>query len=177
MHRVLLLLLLLLLPVLVQAQYELGRPATSGEIQAADITVMPDGRGLPVGQGNAVAGAPIYKSRCAVCHGPKGEGRKGEYPALVGGIGTLATPKPVKTVGSYWPFATTVWDHINRAMPFNTPHILPPNDVYAVTAFILHLNGIVSREEQLTEKTLPKVAMPNRNGFVPDSRPDIKAHR
>jgi mono/diheme cytochrome c family protein len=159
------------------AQHQLGRTATTAEIRAADITVLPDGTGLPEGRGNAIAGEPVYKSRCAVCHGAKAEGRKGEYPALVGGRGTLATSKPVKTVGSYWPYATTLWDHINRAMPFNTPHILPPNDVYAVTAFILHLNGIVGREELLTEKTLPKVVMPNREGFVPDSRPDIKSKR
>ncbi len=170
-------LLFLLLPLLMPAQYNLGRPATPAEIQTADITVLPDGTGLPVGHGNAVAGEVIYKSRCAVCHGPKGEGRKNEYPALVGGKGTLATPKPVKTVGSYWPYTTTVWDHINRAMPFNTPRILPPNDVYSVTAFILYLNGIVTRDQQLTEKTMPKIVMPNRDGFVPDSRPDIKAHR
>ena len=112
-----------------------------------------------------------------MCHGPKGEGRKNEYPALVGGRGTLGTAKPVKTVGSYWPYATTVWDHINRAMPFNTPHILPPDDVYAVTAWILYMNGIVKRDEELSEKTLPKVTMPNRNGFVPDSRPDIHSKR
>ncbi|MCU1327179.1 MAG: putative cytochrome c region protein [Bryobacterales bacterium] len=157
--------------------YNLGRTPTPDQIRAADITVLPDGTGLPAGQGNAVAGEPIYKSRCAVCHGPGGEGRKGEYPALVGGRGTLATAKPVKTVGSYWPYATTVWDHINRAMPFNTPHVLPVNDVYAVTAWILYLNGIVTRDQQLSDKTLPKVVMPNRNGFVVDSRPDIKAKR
>jgi hypothetical protein len=157
--------------------YNLGRTPTPDQIRAADITVLPDGTGLPPGQGNAVAGEPIFKSRCAVCHGPKGEGRKGEYPALVGGRGTLATAKPVKTVGSYWPFATTVWDHINRAMPFNTPHVLPVNDVYAVTAWILYLNGIVTRDQKLSEKTLPKLVMPNRNGFVIDTRPDIKAKR
>ncbi len=83
--------------------------------------MLPDGSGLPAGQGAAAAGEPIYAARCAECHGPKAEGRKGEYPALVGGRGTLATPKPVKTVGSYWPYATTLWDEINRAMPFNAP--------------------------------------------------------
>ena len=159
------------------AQYNLGRAPTPAEIGATDITVLPDGTGLPPGHGTAAEGEPIYKSRCAVCHGPKGEGRKGEYPALAGGRGTLATPKPVKTVGSYWPYATTVWDHINRAMPFNTPHILSPNAVYAVTAYLLYLNGIVTRDQPLTEKTLPQIAMPNRNGFVRDSRPDIKARR
>ena len=159
------------------AQYNLGRVPTQAEIRSADITVLPDGIGLPQGHGSAVGGEAIYKNRCAVCHGPKGEGRKNEYPALVGGRGTLTTAKPVKTVGSYWPYATTVWDHINRAMPFNTPHILPPDDVYAVTAWILYMNGIVKRDEELNEKTLPKVTMPNRNGFVPDSRPDIHSKR
>lgn len=155
----------------------MGRTPIAAELSLAVPTVLPDGTGLPGGHGNAVAGAAVYKSRCAVCHGANGEGRKGEYPALVGGRGTLATTKPLKTVGSYWPYATTVWDHINRAMPFNTPHILPPNDVYAVTAWILFRNGIVTRDEQLTEKTLPKVVMPNRDGFVSDTRPDIKAKR
>lgn len=159
------------------AQRNLGRTPAAEEVRTADITVFPDGTGLPPGHGTAAAGEPVYKSRCAVCHGAKGEGRKGEYPALAGGTGTLATAKPFKTVGSYWPYATTVWDHINRAMPFNTPHILPPNDVYAVTAFILHLSGIVTRDQVLDERTLPKIEMPNRHGFVTDTRPDIKSRR
>src|SRR5580658_4785697 len=90
------------------AQYNIGHAPSADEIRGADITVLPDGSGLPAGQGSAVAGELIYAARCAECHGPKAEGRKGEYPALVGGRGTLATPKPVKTVGSYWPYATTV---------------------------------------------------------------------
>ena len=159
------------------AQYNIGRSATADEIRGADITVLPDGSGLPRGHGNAVAGEAVYASRCIVCHGPKGVGRKGEYPALVGGRGTLASAKPVKTVGSYWPYATTVWDHINRAMPFNTPHVLSANDVYAVTAYLLYLNGIITREQQIDEKTLPRIVMPNHNGFIQDTRPDIKARR
>jgi len=159
------------------AQYNIGRPATQAEISGADITITPDGKGLPAGHGNAIEGEAVYAKRCQLCHEAKGGGRKGEYPALVGGQGTLATAKPVKTVGSYWPYATTVWDHINRAMPFNMPHILPPNDVYAVTAYILYLNGIVQRDQQLDEKTLPKVVMPNRNGFVQDDRSEVKAKR
>ena len=167
----------LLLPVAALGQYGLGRAATAEEVKAANSTVLPDGTGLPAGHGNAALGEVIFGNRCVVCHGPKGEGRKGEYPALVGGIGSLGTKKPVKTVGSYWPYATTVWDHINRAMPFNTPHILPANDVYSVTAYVLFLNGIVARDRELDEKSLPGVMMPNRNGFVGDSRPDIKARR
>ena len=159
------------------AQYNIGRAPSAEEIRGADITVLPDGSGLPAGQGSAVAGEPIYAARCAECHGPKAEGRKGEYPALAGGRGTLATPKPVKTVGSYWPYATTVWDEINRAMPFNAPHVLRPDDVYAVTAYVLYLNGIVTRDQVLNEKTLPKVVMPNRGGFILDTRPDIKSRR
>jgi cytochrome c len=128
--------LCLALPMMLAAQYNIGRTPTADEIRSADITVLPDGTGLPAGHGDAVAGEAIFTSHCVLCHGPKGAGRKGEYPALAGGRGTLATANPVKTVGSYWPYATTVWDHINRAMPFNSPHILPPNDVYAVTAYI-----------------------------------------
>jgi cytochrome c len=168
---------LLLLPMMLAAQYNIGRTPAADEIRSADITVLPDGTGLPAGHGDAVAGEAIFTGHCVLCHGPKGAGRKGEYPALAGGRGTLATANPVKTVGSYWPYATTVWDHINRAMPFNSPHILAPNDVYAVTAYILYLNGIVGRDQQLNEKTLPKIVMPNRNGFVLDTRPDIKARR
>src|SRR5258708_6632826 len=154
------------IPLAAMGQYHLGRTASPDEIRDADITVMPDGRGLPVGKGNAAAGEAIYVKRCALCHGPKAAGRKGEYPALVGGRGTLGTAHPVKTVGSYWPYATTLWDEINRAMPFNTPRVLRPDDVYAVTAYILYLNGIVTRDQQLNEKTLPKIVMPNRSGFI-----------
>jgi mono/diheme cytochrome c family protein len=161
----------------VAAQYNIGRTPSADEIRRADVTVLPDGAGLPPGQGDAVAGEIVYSNHCAECHGTKAAGRKGEYPALVGGRGTLSTAKPVKTVGSYWPYATTLWDEINRAMPFNTPRVLKPDDVYAVTAYILYLNGIVTRDQQLNEKTLPKIVMPNRGGFLPDTRPDIKSRR
>ncbi len=154
-----------------------GRPATAEEIRARDITVFPNGAGLPAGGGDAVKGAKIYESRCALCHNKRGEGKAGEYPALVGGRGTLATKAPKKTVGSYWPYATTLWDYINRAMPFHQPRMLPPNDVYSVTAYILFLNGIVAETEPMNERTLPAVRMPNRDGFIPDARPDVKARR
>lgn len=154
-----------------------GRPATAEEIRRRDITVFPDGAGLPVGRGDAARGVKVYELRCARCHNQRGEGKQGEYPALVGGKGTLGTKKPKKSVGSYWPQATTLWDHINRAMPFNQPRSLPPDDVYAVTAYILFLNGIVKETEELNQLTLPAIRMPNRDGFVVDPRPDIKARR
>ncbi|MBM3783563.1 MAG: c-type cytochrome [Acidobacteria bacterium] len=154
-----------------------GRPASPAEIAPRDITVFADGRGLPPGKGRASEGAAIYKSKCAECHNDRGEGREGQYPPIAGGIGSLTSTKPRKTVGSYWPYATTVFDYIRRAMPFDHPRTLSTNEVYAVTAFVLHLNGITALDEELSEKTLPKVAMPNRDGFVPDKRPDIRSKR
>jgi cytochrome c len=148
-----------------------GRPATTEEISKLDITVFSNGKGLPVGKGTALEGREIYKNKCAECHNEKGEGRDQQYPRLVGGAGTLTTSKPVKTVGSYWPYATTVWDTINRAMPYETPRTLKPDEVYAVTALLLHWNGIISETHELNEKTLPQVKMPNRDGFIRDARP------
>ncbi len=155
----------------------LGRAASADEIKTLDLTVLPDGTGLPAGSGTAKRGESLFKEKCAECHNDRGEGRPGQYPALVGGRGTLNTAKPVKTVGSYWPYATTVWDYINRAMPFDHPRSLSANDVYSITAFVLFLNGIVGETAELNEKTLPQVVMPNRDGFVPDRRPDVKSRR
>ena len=155
----------------------LGRTASADEIKKLDLTILPDGKGLRAGSGTAKRGESIFKEKCAECHNDRGEGRQGQYPALVGGQGTLNTSKPVKTVGSYWPYATTVWDYINRAMPFDHPRSLLADDVYSVTAFVLFLNGVVAETAEFNEKTLPKVVMPNRNGFVPDRRPDVKSRR
>jgi mono/diheme cytochrome c family protein len=152
-----------------------GRAATKEEIQAWDISVGPDGKGLPPGQGTAKDGAPIFAVKCAVCHGPNGEGAK-IGPRIVGGIAdteTLTTLKPVRTVGGYWPYATTVWDFINRAMPRGQSGTLTPNEVYALTAFILVKSNIIKEDDVLDAKTLPKVQMPNRNGFVPARFADI----
>ncbi len=154
-----------------------GRSATAEEIERRGLTIFPNGAGLPAGSGNAAQGLKIYELRCVRCHNVRGEGRQGAYPALAGGLGSLGTKKPKKTVGSYWPYATTLWDHINRSMPFNQPRSLTPNDVYAVTAYILYLNGIVKETEQLDQKSLPAIKMPNRDGFIVDPRPDIKARR
>ncbi len=155
-------------------KYGLGRTPTPEEIRAMDITPAPDGTGLPEGRGTAVEGREVYSRRCARCHGPKGEG--GDEPkqaTLVGGRGSLKTAKPLKTAGSYWPYATTIWDYVNRAMPLDHPGTLTHNQVYALTAWILQMNGIVGENDVLDAKTLPRIKMPNRDGFVPDARPDV----
>jgi mono/diheme cytochrome c family protein len=152
-----------------------GRTPTKQEIEAWDISVGPDGKGLPAGQGTAKDGAPIFAAKCAVCHGPEGQGAK-IGPRVVGGIAdteTLTTLHPVRTVGGYWPYATSVWDFIRRAMPRDDSGTLTPNEVYALTAFILAKSNIIKEDDVLDAKTLPKVQMPNRNGFVPPRFADI----
>jgi mono/diheme cytochrome c family protein len=152
-----------------------GRTPTKQEIEAWDISVGPDGKGLPEGHGTAKEGAPIFAAKCAVCHGAEGEGGK-IGPRVVGGIAdteTLTTLKPVRTVGGYWPYATSVWDFIRRAMPRDQSGTLTPNEVYSLTAFILAKSKIIQEDDVLDQKTLPKVQMPNRNGFVPPNFADI----
>ncbi len=152
-----------------------GHAASAAEIAARDITVFPSGAGLPVGRGSAVEGARVYQTQCAVCHGDRGQGRDNVYPPLVGGIGTLTSKEPQLTVGSYWPYATTVFDYTRRAMPYQAPGSLSADDAYAVTAYMLYLNGIVAEHDMLDAKNLPLVHMPNRDGFVSDPRPDVHA--
>jgi S-disulfanyl-L-cysteine oxidoreductase SoxD len=152
-------------------KYGVGQPPTEEEIHALGASIAPDGTGLPEGSGTVAAGREVFAARCSKCHGEKGAGAVG--PVLVGGQGTLATAKPLKTVGSFWPYATTVWDYVNRAMPFDQPGLLKPPEVYAVVAYILNLNGIIANDQVMDAKSLPKVKMPNRDGFVPDPRPDV----
>jgi mono/diheme cytochrome c family protein len=152
-------------------KYGVGRPATPEQIRDLGTAIAPDGSGLPEGSGTVAAGRDLFVSECARCHGTKAEGDIG--PPLAGGRGTLNTAKPLKTVGSYWPYATTVWDFINRAMPFDRPGSLKPPEVYAVVAYILNLNGIIDSNQVMDAKSLPKVKMPNRDGFVADPRPDV----
>jgi cytochrome c len=151
--------------------FGVGRPPTPEEIRELGSAIAPDGTGLPEGSGSVAAGREVFAARCAKCHGPKAEGDVG--PILVGGRGTLKTPRPLKTVGSFWPYSTTIWDYVNRAMPFDQPGLLKPPEVYAVVAFILNINDIIPGDAVMDAKTLPKVRMPNRDGFVTDPRPDV----
>ena len=148
---------------------DLGRPATPEEIAAWDISIGPDGAGLPPGSGTPQQGEAVYAAKCLPCHGEKGSGKPNDQ--LVGGLGTLTGDQtPVKTVGSFWPYATTLFDYVRRAMPFNAPRSLSNDDVYAVCAYILQLNDIISEGTVMNAQTLAKVQMPNRDGFVPFSR-------
>jgi hypothetical protein len=153
-----------------------GRTASNDEIRKRDISVAPDGTGLPIGHGQVEDGRYIYKTLCATCHGEQGQG-VGEYHPLAGGQGTLNKKDALLTVGSYWPFATTLWDYIRRAMPYQRPGTLTVDETFAVTAFVLYMNGIVDDKADLNERNLPKIQMPNRDGFVSDPRPDVTPKR
>ena len=155
--------------------YGVGRAPSSEEIKAWDLTIPADGRGLPAGSGTSKLGEAVYLRRCAACHGKEGEPPKYNpgFTVLFGGRGTLATDKPVLTVGSFWQHAPTLWSYIRRTQPFDEPGVLTPDEVYAVTAYLLHRNGIIGENDVMDATTLPKVRMPNRDGFVPDSRPDV----
>jgi cytochrome c len=155
-----------------QERYGIGRAATPAEIAGWNIDIGRDGSNLPPGSGGVERGKAVFAEQCAACHGPDGQGGLGDR--LVGGQGTLATPKPVRTVGSYWPYAPTLFDYIRRAMPQNAPQSLSNEDVYAVSAYILHLNGLVPADAVLDEKSLAAVKMPNRDRFVADPRPDVR---
>ena len=151
--------------------FGLGQPATLDEIHLWNIDVSPSGEGLPPGRGTVSQGAAVYEAKCMKCHGASGT--EGPMDRLVGGRQTLAGNLPIKTVGSYWPYATTLYDYIHRAMPFDAPQTLTPDDVYSVTAWLLHQNGIIAKDAVLDAVTLPAIQMPNRHGFVPDPRPDV----
>ena len=159
--------------------YHLGRTASADEVKAWDISVGPAGKELPAGSGTAQQGARIFAQKCAVCHGPTGaegpslpnrwpytDGTR-SVPPLLGGKGTLASPNPVKTIGSFWPYATTIWDYLNRAMPPKAEGTLQPDEVYALTALLLFWNGIIRENDVMDARSLPKVQMPNRDGFIP----------
>src|SRR6202790_4081591 len=159
-------------PAQSQSIYGIGRAATPAEIAGWNIDVDRDGNNLPPGSGTVSHGREVFDQQCAACHGAKGEGGIGDQ--LVGGQGTLATAKPVRTVGSYWPYAPTLFDYIRRAMPQNAPQSLSNEDVYAVSAFILNLNGLVAADAVLDAKALAAIKMPNRDAFVADPRPDVQ---
>lgn len=142
----------------------LGVPATAAQVESADISIGPDGAGLPPGSGTPSQGEAIFNSKCIACHGPQGSGTVNDR--LVGGQGTFTSTAPVKTIGSYWPYATTVFDYVRRAMPYPEPHSLADPEVYALTAYLLSLNGIIAKDAVMDAVTLPKVQMPNRSNFI-----------
>ena len=148
----------------------LGRPATAADIDAWNIDVRSDGQGLPVGQGTPHLGRSIFDQKCAMCHGKTGRDAK-EAPNLAGGVGQLQSDQPKKTIGSFWPFATTLYDFIHRAMPLGQSQSLGINETYAVTAYVLYVNGIIKDENfKLDQHSLPAIQMPNRDGFDKDDR-------
>lgn len=161
------------------AHFGLGTAVTPQDL-AGYFSIPPDGRGLPAGSGNAAAGAKIFAENCAACHGDKLQGNPERGiggDRLVGGRDTLTTKTPIKTVESYWPYATTLFDYVKRAMPFNAPGSLRDDEVYAVVSYILSEAKIIKPTEVMDAKTLPKVLMPNRDGFIPDARPELSLYR
>ncbi len=159
-----------------QALFGLGETATQAQIAGWDIDVRPDGLGLPEGEGSVEDGEMLYEDKCASCHGTFGEG-EGRWPKLAGGMGTLNQERPDKTVGSYWPYASTLWDYIRRAMPFTAPQSLAVDEVYAITAYVLNLNDLVDDDFVLSRDNFSTIEMPNKEGFFIDDRPDANNSR
>ena len=151
-------------PAAVVETPNLGQPVRETDVAGWDISVAPDGAGLPAGRGTSAQGALVYEAKCQSCHGAKGAGQPNDR--LVGGQGTLASRAPVRTIGSYWPYATTVFDYVRRAMPYAQTQSLTNDEVYALTAYLLHQNGIVAETDEMNAQTLPKVKMPNRDNFL-----------
>jgi cytochrome c len=153
--------------------FGLGREAAPEEVAAWDIDVRPDGQGLPEGSGDAWTGEEVFAQQCAHCHGDFGEGRD-RWPVLAGGHDTLTRARPVKTIGSYWPFASTVYDYINRAMPFGYAQSLTPDQVYAITAYLLYMNDVITEDDfVVSDENLAEIELPNHGNFFMDPRPDI----
>lgn len=159
------------------SRFGFGKPITEAEISSWNIDVRPDGEGLPAGKGSVAEGEKIFSEQCSACHGENAKDPAHGFDRLSGGAGSLTTSKPVQTIGSYWPYATTVFDYVNRAMPFTAPQTLTHDQVYAVVAYLLFVNNIVPRETVLDAASLAKVKMPNADGFIPDGRPDTDDSR
>ena len=156
-------------PVRDDGVYGLGRLASEAEIAAWDIDVRPDGAGLPPGRGDVLTGEEVFAEACAVCHGDFGEGVD-RWPVLAGGHDTLTEDRPEKTIGSYWPYLSTVWDYIRRAMPFGNAQTLSDDDVYAITAYLLYMNDLVEEEFELSHENFAEVRLPNEGNFYMDDR-------
>ena len=174
--KLLIFLLIVIIPNLLIAKerkFNLGKIATKTEIAGWDIDVRPDGLGAPIGSGSAIIGEEVYAEQCASCHGDFGEGLD-RWPELVGGEDSLDTHDPVKTTGSYWPYASTMYDYIYRAMPFGVAQSLTHDETYQVVAYLLYMNEIIEEDFVLNDKNIGKIKMPNVEGFImPDPRPDI----
>lgn len=154
--------------------FNLGTIATAEEVAGWDIDVRPDGLGAPIGSGNAFDGEEVYAERCAACHGDFGEGVD-NWPVLVGGAATLDSHDPVKTTGSYWPYASTMYDYIYRAMPFGEAQSLTTDETYQIVAYLLYMNDIIDDEFEVSHENIGTIEMPNRDGFMlPDPRPDAQ---
>lgn len=151
----------------------IGRPALPEEVAAWSLAVMPDGRGLPPGAGNVLDGEDLWIENCASCHGDFAEGA-GNWPVIAGGMNTLTADRPVKTVGSYWPYLSTVWDYVNRSMPFGNAQSLTADEVYAITAYILYSNGLVDDDFELTQENFAEIRLPNADGFYVDDRDEVE---
>tara|TARA_B100001741_G_scaffold151515_1_gene125130 strand:- start:356 stop:1375 length:1020 start_codon:yes stop_codon:yes gene_type:complete len=151
----------------------LGRPATDNEVASWDIDIRPDGKGLPVGSGSVIIGEELYTDNCASCHGDFGEGID-RWPELAGGFDTLDSEDPVKTVGSYWPYLSTVWDYVHRAMPFGNAQSLSNDEVYSITAYIMYLNDLVDEDFELSNSNFEEVRLPNEQNFYQDNREDLE---
>lgn len=160
-------------PVLAQQTLGLGRDALPDEIAAWDIDIRPDGLGLPAGSGDVWTGEEVFVDKCASCHGDFGEGT-GRWPVLAGGAGTLTNEDPVKTIGSYWPYLSTVYDYVNRAMPFGEAQSLEPDEIYAITAYLLYMNDLVEDDFTLSDENFLDVEMPNAGSFYMDDRADTE---
>lgn len=158
-----------------QAPFGLGREASADEVAAWDIDVKPSGEGLPVGRGTLEDGEKIYAERCAMCHGDFGEGA-GRWPILAGGEDTIGSEDPVKTIGSYWPNLSTVYDYVYRAMPFGNAQSLKPDELHAVVAYLLDLNYLLE-DEALSPENFASIEMPNADGFFVDDRPDTPLYQ
>ncbi len=158
-------------------KYNIGKLATKIEVAGWDIDVRPDGVGAPKGSGNAIDGEEIYVNRCAACHGDFGEGVD-RWPVLVGGDGTLASHDPEKTTGSYWPYASTIFDYVYRSMPFGEAQTLTHDETYKLVAYLLNMNEIIDEDFVLSDKNIGKIKMPNASGFLlPDPRPDVTKYK
>jgi cytochrome c len=156
--------------------FGLGRPALAEEVKAWDIDVLPDGRGLPVGKGNAKDGEALYITNCAACHGEFGEG-VARWPVLSGGLGSLKNDRPEKTIGSFWPATSTLFDYIRRAMPYGNAQSLTPDEIYAISAYILHMNDVIKDpEKELNQSNFAQIELPNAKGFYDDDREVTEKH-